>query len=474
MSTSRREFLKISGITSSLCLFPSLFKKCGKKRRKPNIVLVLADDMGYGDLSCYGQKHFSTPNIDKLAKNGMKFTQHYAGSTVCAPSRCVLLTGKHTGHAYVRGNKQAEPSGQLPLPAGETTFAEILQKNGYKTGCFGKWGLGTNENIGDPQNHGFDTFVGYYDQVRAHNAFPEFIYKNGKKIHLDNEVKYMPEDHWSEGLGSYSTEKNEYARDVVFKEAVKFLEDNRDNPFLLYFPTTIPHDNGEALEGAKNEVPYIKEEFKNKNWSKEQKQYATVNTILDDYVGKLTDKIKELGLERETIFIFTSDNGPTTHPWNKKFDSNGPLRGYKRDLYEGGIRVPLLVKWPGNIKKHSISEHVSAFWDFFPTICEIAGVDKDYETDGISFLPTLTGKKQEQHEYLYWEFHFWKPSRQAIRFGKWKAVKNSSESAIELYNLDQDISEAKNIAEENPAIVEKASSLMNKARDESDLWQLKS
>ncbi|MDZ7725345.1 MAG: sulfatase-like hydrolase/transferase [candidate division KSB1 bacterium] len=332
MSVSRRQFIKNAALGSAAL---GLARFGCSRPKQPNIIFIMADDLGYGDLGCYGQTNFSTPNIDQLAQQGMRFTQHYAGSTVCAPSRCVLMTGRHTGHAVVRGNRQAEPRGQMPLPADETTVAAALKQAGYATGCFGKWGLGLADTPGDPQKHGFDTFCGYYDQVRAHNAFPAFIYKNAGKIHLDNEVVYMPKDHWSKGLGSYSTEKNEYARHVVADEALKFIEQHQNRPFFLYFPTTIPHDNGEAAEGAKNEVPEIHPDYRDKPWSHEQKQYATVIRILDDYVGRILTKLKELGLEKNTLMVFTSDNGAMPAPWCQTFRSNGPLRGAKRDLYEG-------------------------------------------------------------------------------------------------------------------------------------------
>ncbi len=475
MSISRRNFIKKAGVaTASLALSP-LLNKCTKKSRKPNIVLVLADDLGYGDLSCYGQKNFSTPHIDSLAKEGMTFTQHYAGSTVCAPSRCVLMTGKHTGHAYVRGNKEDEPSGQLQLPSEEKTFAKVLQEKGYKTGCFGKWGMGIQNTDGDPQKHGFDTFVGFYDQILAHNSFPEFLNKNGEKITLDNEVHYLPESEWHKGLGSYSTEKNDYAHDIIFDELTQWVEDHQDEPFFLYFPTTIPHDNGEALKDQMIEVPKVKEEFRDKDWSADQKNYATIVTLLDDYIGKLLQQLKDLKLDDNTIVIFTSDNGATPAPWNKELMSNGQLRGYKRDLYEGGIRVPMIIKWPGKVKQGSKSDHISAFWDVYPTMCEIVGSDYDREEiDGISFLPTLLQKDQQEHDYLYWEFHFWEPSRQAVRFGKWKAVKNSPDEAVELYNLEKDISESNNIASQYPKVVDKAKKYMQAARTPDKKWPLKS
>jgi arylsulfatase A-like enzyme len=470
----RRTFIKTGSAAISSYPLWNVLSACTKKtKNRPNIVFILADDLGYGDLSCYGQKYFQTPHIDQLAETGMRFTQHYAGSPVCAPSRCVLMTGKHTGHAWVRGNKQAEPSGQLPLPENEVTFARLLQSSGYKTGCFGKWGLGIAGSSGDPQKHGFDEFFGYYDQVLAHNSFPEYLYRNGEKVDLDNEVHYLDESHWSRGLGSYSTVKRDYSNDLIFEEALGFLEKNRENPFFLYFPTTIPHDNGEAPEGERFEVPELGK-FKDRDWSGEEKAYAAMVRRLDMYVGKIEEKLRELNLEQNTMIVFTSDNG-AVHPdtFENRFGSNGTLRGYKRDLYEGGIRVPLIIKWPAVIEGGQTSGHISAFWDFFPTLCDVAGIQSTHETDGISFLPELRGKNQPEHEYLYWEFHWWKPSKRALRMGKWKAVQNAPESEIELYDLSEDIREENDLAGLNPGIVEQAQQLFENARTPSQHFEMK-
>lgn len=469
----RRTFIRTSSTAVSAYPLWNILSSCTtQSERKPNIVFILADDLGYGDLSCYGQEYFQTPNIDRLADTGMRFTQHYAGSPVCAPSRCVLLTGKHTGHAFVRGNKQADPSGQLPIPEDELTFASLLKSAGYKTGCFGKWGLGIAGSSGDPQKHGFDEFFGYYDQVLAHNSYPEYLYRNGEKVFLNNEVQYLDEGHWSRGLGSYSTEKNDYSNDLIFKEAISFIDKNKNTPFFLYFPTTIPHDNGEAPEGERFEVPDIGK-FKDKDWNCEEKAYAAMITKLDEYVGRIEEKLKDLRIERNTIIIFTSDNGaihPTT--FENRFQSNGPLRGYKRDLYEGGIRVPLIVKWPAVIEGGQISDHVCAFWDFFPTFCEVADIKTDHRTDGISFLPRMKGQDQPQHEYLYWEFHWWNPSKRAIRMGKWKAVQNNPNAPIELYNLEEDRGETSDISWQHPDIIEKIRKIFSDARTGSEHFKI--
>ncbi len=461
-------------INSLFILLVLITFSCNQTNReiiKPNIILILADDLGYGDLSCYGQTHFTTPNIDKLAKEGMKFTQHYAGATVCSPSRNVLMTGMHTGHCFVRGNgRNPNGEGDLPLPAEKKTFTEYIKQAGYKTGIFGKWGLGNCGTEGSPLKHGFDEFYGYTDQILAHNSYPEYLIKNCEKVYLNNDVKYLSKKAWHKGLGSISVNKVDYSNDLIFKEALNFIERHKTDPFFLYFPTTIPHMNDEAKKGKRFEVPHSGK-FENKEWSKDEKSYAELVKKLDDYVGQIEKKIDELNLSENTVIIFTSDNGPVHGIDN--LNSNGKLRGYKRDLYEGGIRVPLIVKWKGVIKENTVSNHISGFQDYFPTILDISRI-KDYPaTDGISFLPTLVSEgKQKEHEYLYWEFHWWKPSRQAIRMGKWKAVKDSPDGKIELYDLDKDITETKNVADEHPEVVKKIKTLLSIARTYDKRWNI--
>ena len=437
---------------------------------RPNIILILADDLGYGDLGCYGQTNFSTPNIDKLAEEGMSFTQHYSGSTVCAPSRCVLMTGKHTGHSFTRGNA-GNPSGfgQLPIPINEITFVKYLKNAGYKTGAFGKWGLGNVGTSGDPLKHGFDTFFGYHDQVLAHNSYPEYLINNNEKVYLRNEVKYLSDTLWHKGLGSYSTNKVDYSNDLILDEMLNFIYKNRNEKFFAYFPTTIPHDNGEAEIGGRFEVPNDSK-YANKHWSKEEKAYAALVEHLDMYVGKLEKKLKELDLDKNTIVIFTSDNGPLAF---LDLNSNGGLRGYKRDLYEGGIRIPLILKWPEKVKAGSTSDHVSAFWDFFPTLCEIAEIDSVPKSDGVSFLPTLLGEEQEEHESLFWKFHWWQATKFAVRKGDWKAVRNSPAGNIELYDLGNDIAEEYNVASQHPEIVSEMERIMKESRTDSEHFKLK-
>ncbi len=431
----------------------------------PNIVLILADDLGYGDLSCYGQKKFSTPNIDRLATEGMLFTQHYTGCTVSAPSRSSLMTGQHTGHTPIRGNKNWEPEGNWPLKAESVTIAEVLKSKGYVTGAFGKWGLGYINTEGDPNAQGFDEFYGYNCQSLAHNYYPDHLWHNHNKIVLHEN------DNGQKGI---------YSADLIHEAAVRFMEKNRDKPFFLFYPTTIPH----AELFAKEE--YIKKfrgkflpekEYKGVDDGPSFRQgpygsqaeahaaFAAMVTQLDDYVGELIHKLKKLGIEKNTIIIFASDNGPHLEGGADPdyFDSNGPLRGYKRDMYEGGIRTPLLVKWPGKVKPGAVSDHISAFWDFMPTLAEIAGADITESIDGISFLPELLGKEQAKHQFLYWEFHE-QGGKVTLRMGKWKAVKRDIEKIphgnTELYDLDNDTGETNDVSMKNQEIVHTMDSLI--------------
>ncbi len=443
--------------------------------QKPNIIFIMADDMGYGDLGCYGQEIIQTPNIDQLAARGMRFTQHYAGNTVCAPSRCALMTGYHMGHAEIRGNKQAEPSGQWPISDQTITIAEILKEAGYKTGMIGKWGLGTDANSGDPLRQGFDFYYGYLDQVLAHNYFPEYLLRNGEKEYLDNEVQYLDSALWHKGLGSYSTKKSSYSHDLMAAEALKFIRENRGQPFFLYLPFTIPHDNGEEPVGERQEVPDFGI-YKGEDWPKESKGYAAMISRMDRDIGHILDLLSELDLASNTIVFFTSDNGPVPdREYTDRFNSNGPWRGGKRYLYEGGIREPLIVAWEGRIEAGSQSDHISAFWDFLPTACDLAGADIPDGIDGISMLPVLTGEVQEPHEFLYWEF-MEAGGAQAIRKGNWKLVRNQVISeppgTLELYNLEEDPGEESNVATDHPVVVTELQNLMAGCRIESPIFPL--
>ena len=471
---SRRDFLKwagvgagtwaLAGCADSLNVFGA-----GKTARKPNIIFVLADDLGYGDLGCYGQKRIKTPNIDRMAAEGMRFTDHYAGSTVCAPSRCCLMTGLHTGHAYIRGNREVKPMGQWPLPAGTATLPRMLQDAGYTTALIGKWGLGGPGSTGTPNQQGFDYFFGYLCQRHAHNYYPEFLFRNDERVPLDNEVAGDRPD----GAG-VATKKVQYSYDLMAEEALSFVERNKEGPFFLYLAITIPHANNEA--GAKGmEVPDYGI-YAEKDWPEPQKGHAAMITRLDRDMGRLRRKLEDLGIDENTVVFFTSDNGPHREGGaNPNFsDSNGPLRGIKRDLYEGGIRVPLIARWPGRIDAGAETDHISAFWDFMPTFADLAGTRPPVEGDGLSLAPTLLGRseKQEKHPFLYWEYNA-RGTNQAVRMGRWKAVRFGATRKLELYDLKKDLGETTDVADHHPEVVAKIKDYLAGARTESEFWKFK-
>jgi arylsulfatase A len=442
---------------------------------KPNIVFILADDLGYGDVGFMGQKRFATPNLDRLAAQGLVFTDHYSGCTVSAPSRCSLMTGLHTGHTIIRGNKEHQPEGQEPIPSSVVTIAELLHAAGYATGAFGKWGLGSPGSEGDPVNQGFDEFFGYNCQKLAHNYYPYYLWHNREKVILKE----------NEGQ-----QKGIYAPGLIHSQALNFLENNKSKPFFLYYATTIPHAELTAPERymEKFRGKFLPEKtFKGTDEGPTYRQgpygsqleshaaFAAMVTLLDEQVGEIMNKLEESGIAKNTIVIFSSDNGPHLEGGADPdfFDSNGPLKGYKRDLYEGGIRVPFVACWPGKITPGK-TDHISAFWDLLPTCCDLASIPQPADLDGISYLPTLLGQteKQKQHEYLYWEFHE-KGNSQAIRSGKWKGVKREMNLPLELYDLSADINETQNIAGTNLDIVGKLEKLLAGARTESEIWPVR-
>ena len=429
--------------------------------RPPNVIFIMADDLGYGDLGCYGQKQVKTPNLDRMAAQGIRFTQYYAGSTVCAPSRSVLMTGQHTGHTYIRGNAKVN------LRPEDTTVAEVLKRAGYATALVGKWGLGHEGSTGVPTRKGFDYFFGYLDQTHAHNYYPTFLLRNEERVKLRNVVP----NEGPVGQGKAS-EKVDYSPDLMTEEALSFVERNQGQSFFLYLAYTIPHANNEAAaEGM--EVPDLGE-YRDRDWPPSAKAFAAMVTRMDRDIGRLLDKLAKLGIDRRTIIFFTSDNGPHHEGGNDPgfFDSNGPLRGVKRDLYEGGIRVPMIVRWPGRIKAGAVSSQVWGHWDFLPTAAEIAGVKPPPNIDGFSFLPALLGKKQRSHEFSYWEFHEG-GFAQAVRMQEWKAVRLAPGQPLELYDLKNDLGEQQNLALKQPNIIARIEEYLKTARVESEKWPVK-
>ena len=450
------------------------------RKRPPNIVLIMADDLGYNELGCYGQKWIKTPNIDSIAAHGMRFTQHYSGQAVCAPSRCSLLTGLHQGHAFIRGNgnpkarrgkgkaKDLYFPGQHPIPDETVTLFELLKRRGYATGAMGKWGLGFEGSSGDPANQGVDLFYGYLCQVHAHNHYPRFLWRNDKKEILPgNERKLTGQT---------------YSQDKFTEVALEFIDQNKDQPFFLYLPFAIPHLSIQVPEDSLNEykdkIP--ESEYKHRGYLQHPQPhagYAAMISHMDRDIGKIMARLDQHGLTENTLVIFTSDNGPTYNRLGGSdsvfFESAGELRGRKGSLYEGGIRVPMVAQWPGKIQPGSVSKHVSAFWDYLPTLCEVAGVENVPETDGLSFLPELIGKPQSEHQHLYWEFSSY-GGQQAIRMGKWKGVRKNliknPKGEIELYDLTADIGEAKNVAAENPEVVTELKKLLNESHTRSELF----
>ena len=432
-----------------------------KQKDRPNVVWVMADDLGSGDLGCYGQKQIKTPHIDAMAAEGLRFTNYYAGSTVCAPSRCVLMTGLHTGHCFIRGNKRVN------LRAGDVTVGEVFQVAGYRTGMFGKWGLGQEKTGGIPFVQGFEEFLGYLDQHHAHNYYPAFLIKNRERLPLKNVVP---------GEGDYgsgvATEKNEYSHDLIFAAALEFIDQHHAAPFFLYLPVTLPHANNEARNKGMEIGDYG--QYKDKDWPEPQKGLAAMISRIDSDMELLFIKLREHGLDEKTLVFFTSDNGPHREGGNDPnfFDSNGPLRGIKRDLYEGGIRMPLIARWPGRIAPGSVSDHVAYHGDLMATVAELISGRYPAGLDSVSFAPTLLAQpdRQKQHEYLYWEFHERKFS-QAVRMGKWKAVRYLRDNAqLELYDLQQDLGEEHNVAAEHPDLVATLAAVMEQAHVDHPEW----
>lgn len=456
-------------------------------RSKPNIIYILADDLGYGDLSCYGQQHFRTPVLDGLAATGIRFTQHYAGSPVCAPSRAALMTGRDPGHGRVRGNFEKGPQGfgaGYPLEDQDVTVAEVLKMAGYRTALIGKWGLGMTGTSGAPEKQGFDYMYGFLNQAHAHYQFPDYLHRNGKK-------EMLPEN--------AGGKRGRYSNDIFTSEALAYLDkQKKDQPFFLYLAYVTPHAElivpedslFNRFKGRFPEKPFAggkqgsngKENFgAYASQAYPAAAYATMVVRLDRDIGKVMAQLKKRGLADNTLVMFSSDNGshkeggadPGHH------QSNGKLRGAKRDVYEGGIRVPFLVHWPAQIRQGRVSQHLSAFWDLMPTVAELANVDlkkAGIKTEGRSFAPTLLGndRAQQQHPYLYWEFHENKFTDQALRLGRWKGLRHDPAGEIELYDLQTDLTETNNVAAAHPQVVAQIKEALAKARTPHPLWHLKS
>ncbi len=477
--------MKFLWISLSIFILTSCIEKKKSVSKKPNVIYLLADDLGYGDLGCYGQQQIKTPNLNTLASEGMRFTQHYAGSTVCAPSRSSLLTGLHTGHTFVRGNKEVGSEGQQPLGEDVYTIAQLMKEAGYITGAFGKWGLGMQNTTGSPLKKGFDEFFGYLCQRYAHRYYPEYLWHNDEKFPL---------------AGNNWTTKKTYAPDVIHQKSLDFVRRNKDNPFFLYIPYVAPHaeiiapddEFMDMYRGKFSETPwginnkesvhmgndYGADNFAVEGYSSQttpRAVFAAMVSRLDAQVGELMEVLIELGISDNTLIIFTSDNGPHREGGADPdfFNSNGSLKGYKRDLYEGGIRVPLLVKWPGKIKAGTTNKHPSIFYDMMPTLAALTNTSLDIRTDGVSFLPILLGDgNQQQHDFLYWEFHELQ-GRQAIRKGDWKLVRYNvltSDFTTELYNLATDSAEQNNLANSNPEKVTELLQLMKTSRTPSEIF----
>jgi len=459
VETSRRKFLQSIGALTfagaTAGLLPALTRgQAPKSKQPPNVIIILSDDLGWGDLGCYGQTKIKTPVLDRMAAEGMRFTDAYAGSAVCAPSRSCLLTGQHTGHTPIRANPESAPAwdrksfGDVALPEGTLTIAASGKAAGYATACIGKWGMGRPPTSGNPLKQGFDYHFGYLDHLAAHNYYPEFLWRNNEKVPLA---------------------KGQYSHDVIWDDAMRWVRDQGQKPFFLYLTPTIPH--------SKLNPPSV-EPYADTDWKQPDKSYAAMVTRMDKDIGRLLDLLREMKIDQNTLVLFTSDNGTHSAGRSPKFlQSSGPLHGEKRDLYEGGVRVPLIVRWPDRLKPGTTSDLVTANWDFFATFNDLLGAAPPANTDGVSILPTLEGRPQDQkqHEYLYWEFYE-QGGKQAVRLGKYKGVRlnvsRNADAPIELYDLSQDLGETRNIAADHADIVARINQIMKTARVPARLFPL--
>lgn len=438
---SRRQFLATLGASAAVLMLPKAAPAQGAAK-KPNIVYILADDLGVGDVGCYGQQTLKTPNLDRLAAEGMRFTNAYAGSMVCAPSRCALMTGKHMGHATVRNNWEVYPEGNWPLKKDDVTIAQVLKGAGYATGLCGKWGLGSPGSISTPGTKGFDYFFGYICQRHAHRFYTDYLYRNTERIEL-----------------TQSPEKKTYAQDLIADESLKFIRDHKEGPFFLYCAWTVPHGGYTA-----DNVPSI-EQYKNTDWTEAKKCYAAMVERLDSDLGRVMAQLKELGLDENTLVIFASDNGVQ----NASFGGGAGLRGAKATLFEGGLRIPQIARWTGRIAPGSVCAMPTCFYDFPATAAELAGAALPGQTDGISILPALLGREQKRHEYLYWEQPNPQKLVKAVRLGDWKGLQSGAGEPVELYDLKADPGEQTNVAAANPEVVKRIEKIMTEAHVDTEI-----
>jgi arylsulfatase A-like enzyme len=457
MRTPRPLVLRIQ--TQLTLLLGVLLLSCGalaaSPAPKPNVIFILADDLAQGDLGCYGQTLIQTPHLDRMAAEGTRYTQAYCGTTVCAPSRASLMTGLHTGHSPIRGNREFKPEGQLPLPSVTVTVAEVLKTAGYATACVGKWGMGMFDSTGSPLKKGFDHFFGYNCQRHAHSYFPTYLYREDQRLPIpENEAKA----------------KKIYAQNLISEDALQWVRSQAEQklPFFLYYALTLPHGSHEIDDlGIYRDQP----------WSELEKTYAAMVTRLDRDVGRLLELLKELGLDENTLVLFSGDNGSALDPKSKiaqHFNqaANG-LRGFKRHLNEGALRNAGIARWPGTVPAGAVRHEPWAFWDFLPTAAELAGarLPQGFHTDGVSLVGFLKGGAAPEREFFYWELHEGKPS-QAIRFGEWKAIRSAPGKPLELYHLSSDPGEAHNVAESHADKVARAEVLLEQAHAKDPHWPL--
>ncbi len=447
---TRRDLLKwVVASLATMAFGATLPAAETRSARPPNIIFIMVDDLGIGDVGCYGQERIQTPVMDRMAREGARFTDCYTGSPVCAPSRCVLMTGLHSGHCRRRDNKtrahkdgREATNGLLPLAKDDVTIAAMLKQAGYVTGGFGKWGLGNPGTTGTPDQHGFDLFYGYLDQVHAHNYYTDHLYRNREResVLVDG--------------------KPPYSHHLIADETLKFIRDNKDKPFFCYVPWTLPHSDYVVPDQGI---------YADKPWSDKLKNYAAMVSLIDADLGRVLELLKELDIDEDTIVFFTSDNGPNK-PFLKPFNSNGPYRGIKRQLYEGGIRMPMIVRWPGHVPAGTTSDFPWAFTDVMPTAAALAGITPPDHMDGISVLPTLLGQEQEPQSHLYWEFH--NPFHQAVRMGTFKGIRFGTQAPMQLYDLSRDPGEKRDIADRHPAVCERMAEIMLAEHKETPYWPI--